>query len=83
MKKWLKIALGIIGIATDNSTIRQTVWTCDNTLQVVNYEIVNGGHTIPHPNSKLPAILGNTNQDLNAPKVIWAFFEGIKAQDLN
>ena len=64
-------------VPSDNSTIEQTIWYCDSTLQAINYKVVNGGHVIPHPKSKLPKILGKTNQDLNAPMAIWSFFKEV------
>ena len=65
-------------IPSDNSTVKQTLWTCNNTLQAINYEIVNGGHVVPHPSNQLPKILGTTNQDLNAPRAIWDFFKTVR-----
>lgn len=65
-------------VQNDNSTVRQTTWNCDGTIQAINYEIINGGHVIPHPKNALPKLLGVTNKDLNAPKAIWAFFKQLK-----
>lgn len=67
-------------VSDDNSTIRKSMWSCDSTIQVINYEVINGGHVIPHPDSKMPKILGTTNQDINAPRAIWSFFKMIKAK---
>lgn len=65
-------------VTTDNSTVEQSIWNCDSTLQAIKYKVVNGGHVIPHPKSKLPKLLGTTNQDLNAPRAIWTFFKSLK-----
>ncbi len=66
-------------VTGDSSTVEQTIWYCDSTLQAINYKVVNGGHVVPHPKSKLPKLLGNTNQDLNAPRAIWDFFKQLKS----
>lgn len=63
---------------TDYSSVRQTIWVCDSIRHSIKYEIIDGGHTIPHPKSKFPKILGTTNQDLNAPRAIWAFFKELR-----
>lgn len=65
-------------IRTDESTVQQITWVCNNKMQAIHYKIINGGHVIPHPKNKLPKILGITNQDLNAPKAIWKFFKSLK-----
>lgn len=63
---------------SDNSTVKQTTWNCDGMIQAINYEIVNGGHVIPHPTNALPKLLGVTNKDLNAPQAIWSFFKQLR-----
>ena len=68
-------------VPSDKSTVIQTTWTCDSTIQAINYKIVNGGHVIPHPENRMPKVLGITNQDINAPRVIWAFFKRLRLQD--
>lgn len=65
-------------ISTDKTTVEQTTWICDSILQAIHYKIINGGHVIPHPHNRMPKILGTTNQDLNAPRAIWAFFKQLK-----
>lgn len=70
-------------VTTDESTVQQTTWTCDSTIQALHYKIINGGHVIPHPQNRMPKILGTTNQDLNAPRAIWAFFKALKEQNEN
>lgn len=33
-----------------------------------------GGHTIPNPDYRFPRLMGRTDDTLDAPAVIWAFF---------
>jgi len=66
-------------VTSDNSSVVQTSWRCDSTIQAIEYKIVDGGHTIPHPESRAPKLFGVTNQDINAPEVIWQFFKQLKA----
>ena len=63
---------------SDKSTVIQTSWTCDSSIQAINYQVVNGGHVIPHPENQMPKLLGTTNRDLNAPRAIWAFFKRLR-----
>lgn len=65
-------------VKADNSTVKQKTWRCDGTIKAINYEIVNGGHVIPHPENQLAKALGTTNKDLNAPQAIWSFFRQLK-----
>ncbi|MEM8887210.1 MAG: hypothetical protein AAGD28_04420 [Bacteroidota bacterium] len=62
----------------DESHIIRTSWDCQGSVQAINYQVVNGGHTIPHPKSQFPKLLGVSNQDMNAPRAIWDFFKGIR-----
>jgi len=62
----------------DESHIIKTSWNCQGSPQAINYQIVNGGHTIPHPKSQFPKLLGVSNQDMNAPRAIWDFFKAIR-----
>ena len=59
----------------DQSNIVQKIWLCDNQPRAVLYKINGGGHTIPHTKSRMPKILGATNQDINAATEIWQFFK--------
>lgn len=64
----------------DESRVVQSSWSCAGMIQAINYKVVNGGHTIPHPEGRFPKLLGTTNQDMNAPRAIWAFFRTIREQ---
>jgi polyhydroxybutyrate depolymerase len=60
--------------ANDGSTAEQYFYgNGTNKSEVVFYKITNGGHTWPGAPTNLP--FGNTNQDLNASQLIWAFFK--------
>ena len=60
--------------ANDGSTVEQYVYgNGTNKSEVIFYKITNGGHTWPGAPTNLP--FGNTNQDLNASQLIWAFFK--------
>ncbi len=61
--------------STDNSDVEQIKWRCENQTQAILYKINGGGHTIPHTKSKMPKILGATNQDIDAATEIWQFFK--------
>ncbi len=58
----------------DGSEAYYSIWETPGSLPVVLYTIEGGGHTIPHPRSRLPRLLGKTNRDINGPKEIWKFF---------
>jgi polyhydroxybutyrate depolymerase len=59
---------------SDGSTAEQYVYGNGiNKSEVIFYKITNGGHTWPGAPTNLP--FGNTNQDLNASQLIWAFFK--------
>ncbi|MDX2071160.1 MAG: T9SS type A sorting domain-containing protein [Haliscomenobacter sp.] len=60
--------------ANDGSTAEQYAYgNGTNKSEVIFYKITNGGHTWPGAPTNLP--FGNTNQDLNASQLIWAFFK--------
>jgi polyhydroxybutyrate depolymerase len=60
--------------ANDGSTVEQYFYgNGTNKSEVIFYKITNGGHTWPGAPTNLP--FGNTNQDLNASQLIWAFFK--------
>ena len=65
-------------ITTDNSTVEQTIWQCNGQPKAMVYKMVGAGHTIPHPESIMPKILGPTNQDINGAAEIWAFFKELR-----
>lgn len=56
----------------DGSTVIKYIYG-ENKSEIVFYKIINGGHDIPdwcHENA-----MGNTNRDINTPKVLWDFFK--------
>jgi len=59
---------------SDNSTVVKETWqNGTNGSEVIYFRINNGGHTWP---DVVPfAILGNTNQDINASEIIEHFFQ--------
>lgn len=59
---------------SDGSEVYLSLWRSPGALPVAVYTIEGGGHTIPHPRSSLPGLLGKTNRDINAPREIWNFF---------
>jgi len=59
----------------DKSFVKRSVWACDQSPKAMLFKIIGGGHTIPHTKSKMPKILGVTNQDFNAGTEIWNFFK--------
>lgn len=59
----------------DDSTIFEHRWAAPGKREVVLWEVRGGGHTVPHPEMRFPAIIGPTNADVNASESIWAFFE--------
>ena len=63
---------------SDNSYIEQYNWTCQNAPSLQLFKVVDGGHTIPHTQNRLPRILGVTNQDVIAAEAIWQFFDDVK-----
>lgn len=63
--------------ARDGTTVTQISYTnCKEDADVVFYKIIDGGHTWPGGWQYLPKILvGKTTRDINANKIIWAFFK--------
>ena len=59
----------------DGSTVSRTVWARDGVPSVVLVTVAGGGHTIPHPRSRLPRLLGRTNHDVDAAAMICDFFD--------
>lgn len=59
----------------DDSAIFEHRWAGPGKPEVVLWEVRGGGHTVPHPKMRFPAIIGPTNADVNASEAIWAFFD--------
>lgn len=62
----------------DDSTVEKTTWSCNGKERVSLFKIENGGHAIPHPENAGAGLLGTTNKDINAPQIIWQFFDSVK-----
>jgi len=69
---------------SDHSTVRVVSYRCpDNYADVVLYTIDGGGHNFPGSHTPdLPRLLGNKNNDINGPEVIWQFFMRYKKPPL-
>lgn len=61
---------------SDGSTVRVVTYNCpENGADVLLYTIEGGGHNFPGSHTPdLPRVLGNKNNDINGPEVIWQFF---------
>ena len=62
-------------VSDDNSTVEVYNWEAPGRKPVQLYAIIGGGHNVPHPQLKLPLILGGTNNDIVAAQEIWNFFK--------
>jgi polyhydroxybutyrate depolymerase len=62
---------------TDSCTVQKISYTdCSDSVQVVLYKVINGGHTWPQ--GALPLGQGNTNRDINANIELWNFFKNFQ-----
>jgi polyhydroxybutyrate depolymerase len=61
-------------VLEDDSTVEINLWRAQGRKSVALYSIIGGGHNAPHPEMKVPRLLGSTNQDFIAAEEIWAFF---------
>jgi polyhydroxybutyrate depolymerase len=62
-------------VTGDNSTVTVTRWAAADKPPVALYRVEGGGHNAPHPAIQVPRILGDTNNDINAAREIWSFFQ--------
>jgi polyhydroxybutyrate depolymerase len=44
---------------------------------VIVFAINGGGHVVPNPRFKFAAVLGRVTGDIDAPQVIWRFFDSV------
>jgi polyhydroxybutyrate depolymerase len=59
-------------LVQEGSTVQTYTWTpCDDSVEVVHYKVINGGHT--WPGSVGTTGIGNTNRDISASDEIWKF----------
>ncbi|MFY0689339.1 MAG: hypothetical protein JXQ90_19365 [Cyclobacteriaceae bacterium] len=61
--------------ADDESSILMTRFECRDKVIAQLVKVVNGGHTIPHPENELMPALGVNNHDINSAEEIWKFFK--------
>lgn len=58
----------------DDSRVTVDRWLADGKLPVAHYTIEGGGHNAPHPDIRLPRLLGGTNNDVIAADELMRFF---------
>jgi polyhydroxybutyrate depolymerase len=79
VKKWVELNGCPAAPATaklGEDVTRETFAPCREGTEVTLYRIAEGGHTWPGGPQYLPrVIVGETNRELSASEVIWAFFE--------
>lgn len=57
------------------TAIQQDYYSTSTGKKVSSVKILDGGHTIPNLNFRLPVkIMGNMNKQVDGPKLIWEFF---------
>ena len=59
---------------SDGSTVVRSLWSAPGKRSVALVAIEGGGHGVPHPQTKLPRLLGHGNRDIRASEEIWNFF---------
>ncbi|MBW2245563.1 MAG: prolyl oligopeptidase family serine peptidase, partial [Deltaproteobacteria bacterium] len=64
----------------DGSHIERIGWQAPGRASVWLYAVHGGGHTVPHPDQRMPRLLGATNQDAAAAELIWRFFDAAPAR---
>jgi len=59
-------------LVAEGSTVQTYTWApCDDSVEVMHYKVINGGHT--WPGSVGVTGVGNTNRDISASDEIWKF----------
>jgi len=59
----------------DGSSVEITLWSEPQRVPVVLYTVYGGGHSAPHPQLRLPRLLGGSNRDIVAADEMWGFFQ--------
>ncbi|MEV5532773.1 alpha/beta hydrolase family esterase [Streptomyces prunicolor] len=59
---------------SDAPSVIETRFTEPGKPPVVTFTVTGGGHTIPNPDYRFPRLMGRTDDTLDAPAAIWAFF---------
>jgi polyhydroxybutyrate depolymerase len=66
------VVVNLPDLVAEGSTVQTQTWSpCDDSVEVVHYKVINGGHT--WPGSVGTTGLGNTNRDISASDEIWKF----------
>ncbi len=86
LKKWASIddceknpAITTLPVIVNDGmgVIEEVYSNPSNSLKVIGYTIVNGGHTWPGGSQYMPRfVIGSVTKNLNACDVIWEFFKG-------
>lgn len=63
-------------VPEDDSTVSLALWAAPGRESIALYTIHGGGHGAPNPELRLPRLLGGSNRDLYAARLIWVFFQG-------
>ncbi len=60
---------------------QENYYSSTTNKRVVFIKVLDGGHTIPNRNFRIPIKeIGNMNQELDAPQIIWDFFVNLKVK---
>jgi polyhydroxybutyrate depolymerase len=66
------VIIDLPDLVAEGSTVQTHTWApCDDSVEVVHYKVINGGHT--WPGSIGTTGVGNTNRDIIASDEIWKF----------
>ena len=66
------VIIDLPDLVPEGSTVQTHTWApCDDSVEVVHYKVINGGHT--WPGSVGTTGIGNTNRDIIASDEIWKF----------
>jgi len=66
------VVVNLPDLIPEGSTVQTHTWApCDDSVEVVHYKVINGGHT--WPGAIGVSGVGNTNQDISASDEIWKF----------
>jgi polyhydroxybutyrate depolymerase len=60
-----------------DSSVFVTRYRQNGHASVELYTVINGGHVFPNPRYAAPRIAGFSTHDLDTPRVVWSFFEGL------
>lgn len=66
--------------ASDGSTVARLEWRTA-TARIVLYEVIGGGHQVPHPATYGRRLLGHSNRDIHAAHEMWNFFRAVESAE--